>query len=639
MLLSAAAMAAGVDISIEGVSDKLRKNVASSPALLQLQSSDEVSAWRLRRLQNAIRDQSADALKPYGYYQPQIDVLITEPDADNDDWQLVVQIEPGTAITVGVADIQVIGPGQQQDSLQLWLQDWPLAAGEVLLQTEYDEAKAVLPRLARAQGYVNGHYTDNKIRIDVSKNQADITLHYDTGERAVFGVIDYGDVEIQPRVMDRFAQFSKGQPYRNSQVEQLRSGLAASGYFSTVDIVENINRDSSPPVIDLNITLQMRKANTYTAGLGFGTDTGPRFQAGWDIHKLNTHGDSLSFGFGAQQADQEFFLRSDYLRPRGNTAGDYYFASASLQSQDDDFEFEDTDSGEDIFPRLDGNRFSQLGTFGLINQSRVGEALGLDGWILERRYFLSFLNEDYDALDSNRTAEQQALLDANPGLLPLLETSQQAVTAGASFDLQKIRGTGFDIHGTRAHLRVLGAVKGVGSDTSFAQGYLGINHQLLLGGRSKILLSGEFGYTEASTTDLTVALDDQTLDFSLTSLPERYRFQAGGDRSVRGYGFESLSNNRNGSNHLLTIKAEYEYRVGENWSLAAFSDAGNAFNDVGNPDLRLGVGLGVRFYTLVGPIRLDIASALNDAGSPIRLHLTIGSPIFTFGSLPFLGGL
>ncbi len=638
MLLCAAVMAAGVDIRIEGVNDKLRKNVATSPALLQLQASDEISAWRLRMLQDTIRDQAADALKPYGYYQPQINVLITEPDAD-DDWQLVVQIEAGTPVRVELADIQISGRGQQQDNLQTWLQAWPLPAGEVLLQTEYDEAKAVLPRLANALGYVNGHYTDNEIRIDVNSNQAEIILHYETGERAVFGVIDYGDVEIQSKVMDRFAQFSTGDPYRNSQVEQLRSGLAASGYFSTVDIIEKINRDSSPPVIDLNITLQMRKPNTYTAGIGFGTDTGPRFQAGWDIHKLNSHGDSLSLGFGAQQANQEFFLRSDYLRPRGNTPGDYYFASASLQSQDDDFEFEDTDTGEDIFPRLDGNRFSQLGTFGLINQSRVGEALGLDGWILERRYFLSFLNEDYDALDSSRTAEQQALLDTNPGLLPLLQTNQQALTAGVSFDLQKIRGTGFDIHGTSAHLRVLGALKGVGSDTSFAQGYLGINHQLLLGGRSKILLSGEFGYTEASTTDLTVELDDQTLDFSLTSLPERYRFQAGGDRSVRGYGFESLSNNRNGSNHLLTVKAEYEYRVGESWSLAAFGDAGNAFNDIGNPDLRLGVGVGVRFYTLVGPIRLDIASALNDTGSPIRLHLTIGSPIFTFGSLPFLGGL
>lgn len=639
LLLSAATLAAGVDVSIEGVSDELSNNVASSPALLALQASDEVSAWRLRSLQENIRNQAADALKPFGYYQPQVNVLITEPGSDNDDWQLVVQIEPGLPVTVEVADIQINGPGEQQDNLQIWLQQWPLEKGEVLLQTEYDEAKAILPRLARALGYVQGRYTDNKIRINVSNNQADIKLHYDTGERAVFGTVDYGDVALQASVMDRFAQFTTGEPYRNSQVEQLRSDLAASGYFSTVDITEKINRQTSPPVINLNITLEMREPNTYTVGLGFGTDTGPRFQAGWDIHKLNNHGDSLSFGFGAQQADQEFFLRSDYLRPRGNTAGDYYFASASLQSQDDDFEFEDTDTGVDIFPRLDGNRFSQLGTFGLINQSRVGEALGLEGWILERRYFLSFLNEDYDALSNTRTPEQQALLDANPGLLSLLETNQQEVTAGVSFDLQRIRGTGFNINGTRAHLRVLGALEEAGSDTTFAQGYFGINHQILLGDRSKILLSGELGYTEVSTTDLTLALDDQTLDFSLTNLPERYRFQAGGDRSVRGYGFESLSNNRNGSNHLLTVKAEYEYRVGENWSLAAFGDAGNAFNDVGNPDLRLGVGLGVRFYTVVGPIRLDIASALNDAGSPIRLHLTIGSPIFTFGSLPFLGGL
>ncbi len=627
-----------MDISIDGVTDKLRDNVASSPALLRLKASDQVSAWRLRSLQQNIREQAADALKPFGYYQPQIDVLIIEPESIEENWQLQLQIEPGTALTVATSDIILIGPGKQQKKLQDWLAEWPLPAGAVLLQPDYDQAKAVLPRLARALGYVNGRYTSSEIRVDTAINHADIQLHFDTAERAEFGRITYGEVPLQPQVLQRFPRFQTGDDYQASLVDQLRGELAASGYFSTVDITESVNAEHSPPVIDLVVSLKMRKRNTYTAGVGFGTDTGPRFQAGWDIYRLNSHGDSLSFGFGAQQTDQEFFLRSDYLRPRGNSPGDYYFASASLQSQDDDFEFEDTDSGDDIFPRLDGNRISQLGTFGLINQSRIGQQVAREGWILERRYFLSFLNENYDAESSNPLPEQQALLEANPSLVPLLQTDQQVVTAGVSFDLQKIRGSGFGIHGTRGHLRVLGALKGIASDTSFIQGYFGLNHQILLNERSKVLLSGELGYTEAGTTNLDLMLGNQSLDFSLTDLPERYRFQAGGDRSIRGYGFESLSNNRNGSNHLLTAKVEYEHRVGENWSLAAFTDAGNAFNDFGDPNLRLGVGLGVRFYTLVGPIRLDIASALNDTGSPIRLHLTIGSPIFTFGSLPFLGG-
>ncbi len=630
-----AALAAGVDIKIRGVDDELRENINTSPALLTLQASDEVSAWRLRTLRDEIRTQTVAALKPFGYYQPTVNVVLTEPASSADDWVVTVQVEAGPATLVRDADIRLSGPGAEQPALQQWLQDWPLPQGQRLLQPDYTRAKQALPRLARSLGYVNGRYTATRIRVDVPSNQADIQLHYVTGERALFGGIEFGEVPLRQKVLNRFMQFSPGDPYLDSAVDQLRSDLAASGFFSTVDIVEKVDRQSEPPVISLNVKLELRQPNTYHAGIGFGTDTGPRFQAGWDIHKLNTHGDSLALGFGAQQADQEFFLRADYLRPRGDNAGDYYFASASLQRQDDDFEFEDTDTGVDIFPRLDGDRFSQLATFGLINQSRLG---GHSGWLLERRYFLSFLNENYDALGGSLGLEQQALLDANPGLLPLLETDQQLVTAGVSFDLQNIRGTGFDIRGTRAHLRVLGSLEGAGSDTSFMQGYFGVNHQLRLGERSKLLLSGELGYTEVGTTNLQLMLGDQSLDFSLTDLPERYRFQAGGDASVRGYGFESLSNNRNGSNHLLTGKVEYEYLVGRNWSIAAFTDAGNAFNDVGNPDLRIGVGLGVRFYTVVGPVRLDIASALNDNGSPLRLHLTIGSPLFNFGSLPFLGG-
>lgn len=632
-------IAAGVDIDIDGVKSDLKDNIAASSVLLSLEASDEVSAWRLRALQDEIREQAADALKPYGYYQAEVELTLIEPTEADDRWQLKLDVSKGPAIIIEGVDIMLLGDGEQEPNLQDWVKDWPLPAESILLQPTYDQAKKTLPQLARALGYVNAAYVASEIRVDTTVNKAQLQLHYDTGMRATFGVVDYGEAALQVRVLDRFPTFTTGEFYQTSKVDKLRGDLAASGYFNSVDVTEVINREVTPPVIDLMVSLEARKPNTYNVGLGFGTDTGPRFQAGWDIHQLNTHGDSLTLGFGAQQADEEFFLSANYLRPRGNNAGDYYFASASLQSQDDDFEFEDTNSGDDIFPELDGGRFSQLGSFGLINQSRVGITAVDEGWLLERRYFLSFLNESYSALDADLEPEQQDLLDANPGLFPLLETDQQVLTAGVSFDIQKIRGTGFAIQGTRAHLRVLGSLEGAVSDTSFIQGYFGINHQFLLGDRSKILLSGELGYTEVGTTDLDLLLDGRSLDFSLTNLPERFRFQAGGDRSVRGYGFESLSNNRNGSNNLLTAKVEYEYRVGENWSLAAFTDAGNAFNDAGNPDLRLGAGIGARFYTVVGPIRLDIASALNDAGSPIRFHLTIGSPLFSFGSRPSLGGL
>lgn len=633
-----------LEIRVDGVDSDLRKNVEAIPSLLALQLGDQLSPLRLQRVKDEILAEAADALKPFGYYQPEITIDLMAPGSQqsdsSDEWQVRINISPGKPVTVSQLDVQLHGPGRQQPQLLEWQSDWPLTNGEILDQVIYEEKKNLLPRLARRLGYVDAQYTNSEIRLDATTGEADISLHFQTGERAVFGQITYSGTEIDASTLARMPAFKTGDNYKTADVDALRSALAGSNYFSTVDISENIVRDTSPPVIDLQVDVTPSLPNTYTVGTGFGTDTGPRLQAGWARNRLNRRGDSLSVGFGVQATDQEFFLRSDYMRPRGNNPGDFYFASLNLQRLDDDFEFEDTDSGEDVFPELDGERLSQLATVGIINQTRLTDRfLGglLTGWLLERRYFLSFLNEDFETT-TNLGPVQTAVLADNGGLDPLISLQQQALTAGTSFDLLNVSGTGFDIHGTRAHLRILGSLEGAGSDLSFLQAYFGINQQWRFGTRSKLLLSGELGYTEADVTNLDLMLGDTDLNFSLTELPERYRFQAGGDRSVRGFGFESLSNNRNGSNHLLTASAEYEYLVGDNWSLAAFVDTGNAFNDFKDPDLNTAIGIGARFYTIVGPIRLDFATALNETGSDFRIHITIGSPLFTFGSRPFLGG-
>ena len=87
-----------------------------------------------------------------------------------------------------------------------------------------------------------------------------------------------------------------------------------------------------------------------------------------------------------------------------------------------------------------------------------------------------------------------------------------------------------------------------------------------------------------------------------------------GSRSVRGYSFESLSNNGVGSNNVITASAEVEMNFRRDWSVAAFVDTGNAFNDWGEYELRKGVGVGVRWYSIAGPVRLDFAQALDLEG-------------------------
>ena len=97
--------------------------------------------------------------------------------------------------------------------------------------------------------------------------------------------------------------------------------------------------------------------------------------------------------------------------------------------------------------------------------------------------------------------------------------------------------------------------------------------------------------------------------------------------SVRGYGFERLSDNDLGSNNIITGSAEVEYRFLESWSGAMFYDIGNAFNKWSDPDLKRGAGIGIRWFGFVGEVRFDAAQALDFEGNPWRFHLTIGTPL------------
>ena len=112
------------------------------------------------------------------------------------------------------------------------------------------------------------------------------------------------------------------------------------------------------------------------------------------------------------------------------------------------------------------------------------------------------------------------------------------------------------------------------------------------------------------------------------SVPPSLRFFAGGDQSVRGYDYQTLSptngdGDRIGGRYMVAGSAEYQYQIADKWRLATFVDQGNAFNTLDFPSLKTGVGFGVRWVSPVGPLRLDLAKALDDDGG-IRLHFSMG---------------
>ena len=169
--------------------------------------------------------------------------------------------------------------------------------------------------------------------------------------------------------------------------------------------------------------------------------------------------------------------------------------------------------------------------------------------------------------------------------------------------------------GSSLDVRIRAAATALASSTDFVQAYLRYRRLFALGEKGRLALRGELGTTWRNDFD---------------ELPPSVRFFAGGDASVRGYGYEQLGptddeGNVIGGAGLVTGSVEYEHTIKGNWGAAVFVDSGNAFDGT-DVKWRTGVGFGVVWRSPVGPLRAYLAHPLNDTRS-VRLHLTFGSDL------------
>jgi translocation and assembly module TamA len=616
------AVAQSVVTEISGVSDAMRANVEASLSLKKAEDLERVSVWRLRQMARNAREEVREALEPFGHYSANVSARLIEPDGEGRPWRAQVDIQPGEPVTVASIDITISEPARELEAFQQWREDWPLKEGSVLLHRPWREALSRLEQIAEAHGFFESRFARRTIRVQPDRGDASIHVDYDAGPRYTIGEIDYGDSGFNLGLMNALTVLEPGAPYESSEIDRQREVLVQTAYFDQVVVEQRRNPDSD--TVDLRYALDKRLPNTYRVSTGFGTDTGARVQLGWTRHYLSDRGDRLDTRFGAQQTDSEFVFRTDYQHPFGGRPGNFLIGELLLKRENDRFRFEDSDRIEPVFESFGGNRNQAQLTFGRLRERPLFDSFDP----LVERLFVTFLNEQFDAFSAGSlSAEQAALVENNPALRSFLDTDTNTVAIGGEWELFRIDGDAFSEHGLYAKTRILGSLESLGSDTSFLQGYLTARWHWHFLPRHKLLLRGEIGYTEAETTaiDLGIPGDPRALELDITELPELFRFKAGGDRSVRGYGFEALSTNRNGANHTLVGSVEYEYNLFGDFSAAAFYDVGNAFNDFANAELKRGAGVGIRWYTLIGPVQLDVARALDD--DSFRIHFTIGTKL------------
>lgn len=561
-LAADAAPAAQLSVEITGVDGAALANVRAYLAIWQQRDSDSLTAAHIKRLHRLAPAQIESALQPFGYYRARIDARL---DGEAGRWRAIYAIDKGQAIRLAAADLRLTGAGAQNVELIRLVRQTDIRVGDRLDHQKYDRLKNALLSQANALGYLDAAYPVHRMTIDLDRYEAKVALTLDTG--GLYGVGDVhfeqsGAAHMDDALLRRLITFAPGDPLTSDLVPGLQTALVNSGWFKSVAVEPDKERAQDHRV-PLQVKLVTASPSRYRFGAGFGTDTGPRASVTHD-RLLNARGHSLALT--ARGAPKNSSAEARYAIPLRHPIDDSLVISSGVAE-------EDTDSRE--------SRKIHAGAAHTRVRGGWRETLGV-------------------------TAEYEDYAVAG------IRSTGMLVYPGAAWSRTVSDHPLFPTHGWRASLNLLGSAQSLGSDVSFAQARIDAKW-LTTQGQNRFIARGALGTTVTS---------------SFTELPPSKRFFAGGDNSVRGYDFEALGATEGsgeviGGRHLVVGSVEYQRLLTDTWGVAAFYDAGNAFNQV-NESLNTAIGVGVRWRTPIGPLRIDIARPLDDADSAYRLHLVLG---------------
>lgn len=522
----------------------------------------------LLRFSRGAEEQARKAAQALGYYQAQISTDVKPPSGDDGSPRLMVNIVPGEPIRLRNVTVRVEGPASDMTAFRV-PSGGALRAGEPLNHGVYEDAKRVIQNQASRYGFFAGRFSQQRLAVDPRAGVADIDLVYQSGPRYRLGAVTFsGDTPLDDDLLQRMVSFKPGTPYDSELIAELNNDLQSSGYF------EGVRVDAAPTAavaqnIPVDVRLETRKPRTLGLGLGYSTDVGPRGKANWTRHWVNPQGHS--YGWEAELSAPRQNVGLWYDIPLDPPLTDKLRFAGGYQNE----ELAGTDT------------LSKLLTVGPEWHSKLP-----NGW--QRVISLKYQREEYRLGD-------------DAGLSNLL-------MPGISYSFLRSDNRIDPHNGYRVQFEAQVAKEGVGSDTNLLRGNVLLKGLTTVGQNHRLLGRVQFG-------------GSATNGFQ-NSVPPSLRFFAGGDQSVRGYDYQTLSpknsdGDRIGGRYLVAGSVEYQYSLTDKWRLATFVDQGNAFNDFELPNLKTGVGFGVRWVSPVGPLRLDLAKALDDDGG-IRLHFSMG---------------
>ena len=571
-LLLARPVAAAIHIEINGVDAELHRNVQALLSLERYKERERLEADAVQRLYRRVPGEVRDALRPYGYYAPRVTSSIT-PDERQRNWRVVISIEVGEPVLLESVSVVVHGAGASEASFERIATAPGMHQGERLQHAAYDKLKTGLQAVADTYGYLDARMLRNELRVDLQSFKASIFLEIDTGERYSFGATTITQSAIRDSQIRRYLRYHDGEGYDAVKLLRTQFALDDSQFFSTVEVTTG-TRDPATHRVPIEIRAT-RARNSYSFGAGYGTDTGARGTVSWLNPRVNDRGHRLRVQLQASETTQN--LNARYDMPFGDPVREKFSVQLLTQEQD---------------------LTSTLHTRELSFRPGITQSRG--NW---QRVLSASFAHNITTDDIHGRQEDNLIV---PGI------TYSAVPEGY---------LGEDLFSRKLYAELIGSHSVLGANANFLRLNLLSERVLDLNPRWHLLLRGEVG---------TSAVGD------FQELPAAYRFFAGGDRSVRGFAFNSLSPREldpvtnslvgTGGRHLLTGTFELERDLPHSLGVAAFVDFGNAFNRFGDP-LAYSLGLGFRWRLSVITVGIDIAKPLRAPGftqlpGP-RLHLNI----------------
>jgi translocation and assembly module TamA len=537
-------------VQIEGISSHdLLEEITKVSTCVALRDKPPASLALLRRRVDEDISLFSQWLRAHGYFGSHTEATLDETAKP---LKIIFKVDTGPPFLLKSVDIQVAGKREKA------MPDLGLVPG-----TPFDAAAVVrsqkqLVREFRKKGFPFAKVADPRVIVDHANDSVAVTFFVTPGPLAQFGPTRIsGLATVEKRVVRDTVPWHEGEQFNGDLIEAGQKKLASLGLFSLVRVFPARELDENGRV-PVNVILTERKHHSVSAGISYQTDEGLGVTGSWENRNLFGGGEKL--GFSATLANYELSAEGGYLEPFFLRKDQFLRLSARLADETPD--------------AYTSRNFESTG----VVARKIGEDLQLGGGLGFRLSTVTQLEE------TNRYTYL---------LFPL------SMEYNGSNDLLD------PSRGGRLGLKVEPFYDPFKGDPGFVKNFGRYTHYIQVLKKPGLVLAGKIGA-------------GAIVGAESAAIPADERFYAGGGGSIRGYAYQSVGpmvgGTPVGGNYLLELSFEMRLKISDRIGVVGFLDGGNAFASP-DPDfsqgLLWGTGIGLRYYSPVGPFRLDIGFPLD----------------------------